>query len=763
MNFSIKNIETLLLESNEKAHEDSKCIDCKEDAAKVKGGRWIKQSEIPTLDEIGQPVYMDEENVLLYPLSHDLIIGSTGSGKTTVLYDNSIDLYSKLKKDKRPSFMVMDLKGEMYMRHTKKLEEAGYKVRVIDMRNPFFSSSYNPFSTIFDYHVECCEIKKAIENGKIGKTYRGVQYESVSQANSIALARYFELKDSIDRYINELAEIIVVNTDPKNLSWTEGGRSCLKAIIYTMLRDYENKDLGMTKEKFTLNNVARVSFTTEDGYEVLIKWLRRADDITVVAGALGACYDIKAQVTRDGYTSSLNAELNKYSSVSISALTAKSDVLVSEIAECTDDYAIFLITDSRSQITNNIAMMFMNDLINTLSEKADKNPARCLDKDFIILADEMGNLPQVPGMSNKISTLRSRKIWMHMSVQSLEQLDQVYGEKVAATILDNCDVHMFLGCNNQLSKKRFAESMGEKEGLIMSANIGNSGVAQMTVQTHSIPVVRKSDLDELQLGEFYVRSRVSSNLKSSMIPFFNRTDVKRDEKTYELEYNGFDPEANRYYIKETLALEGLDDDDFFSKPVRAKKTPSIVESFKKIIQKYEAESQSKQEDNIEDYIDDGVEFITDIEREVPPRSYLNRMFSDSNKIASQIYYDIKANIKRTDNIDDKVLNLIALGILPIKIQRGLSNNEGRSGVLQGDVEKWIPFFKKDLLFDIRLKQQEGKEATLKELDRRIDELNELNCFSPKFIDAYREVKKCISQMSDIDFAKYRHKIFSHLH
>ncbi len=760
MNFSIKNIETLLLESNERAHEDSKCIDCKENGAKVKGGRWIKQSEIPTLDEIGQPVYMDDENVLLYPLSHDLIIGSTGSGKTTVLYDNRIDFYSKMKKEKRPSFMVMDLKGEMYMRHTKKLEDAGYKVRVIDMRNPFFSASYNPFSTIFDYHVECCQIQKAIENGQIGKTYRGVKYESVAQANSVALARYFELKDAIDRYVNELAEIIVVNTDPKNLSWTEGGRSCLKAIIYTMLRDYENKDLGMTKEKFTLNNVARISFTTEDGYEVLIKWLRRADDITVVAGALGACYDIKAQVTRDGYTSSLNAELNKYSSVSISALTAKSDVLVSEIAECEEDYAIFLITDSRSQITNNIAMMFMNDLINTLSEKADKNPTRCLDKDFIILADEMGNLPQVPGMSNKISTLRSRKIWMHMSVQSLEQLDQVYGEKVAATILDNCDVHMFLGCNNQLSKKRFAESMGEKEGLIMSANIGNSGVAQMTVQTHSIPVVIKSDLGELQLGEFYVRSRVSSNLKSSMTPFFNRTDVKRDEKAYELEYNGYDPEANRYYIKETLALEGLDDDDFFSKPVRAKKKSSIVESFKKIMRQSAQENPSKQT-VAEDYIDDGIEFITDIERDVPQRSYLNRMFSDSNKIAAQIYYDIKLNVRRTEKIEDKVLNLIALGILPIKIQRGLSNDENRKGVLQSEIDKWIPFFKKDLLFDIRLKQQEGKQATLNELDRRIDELNELDCFSPKFIEAYRDVRMCISKMTDIEFAKYRNKITSH--
>ena len=130
MNFSIKNIETLLLESNEKAHEDSKCIDCKEDSAKVKGGRWIKQSEIPTLDEIGQPVYMDEENVLLYPLSHDLIIGSTGSGKSSLVnliprfYDctegevfvNGVNVKDHKLQDLREKIGIVLQKAELYSR-----------------------------------------------------------------------------------------------------------------------------------------------------------------------------------------------------------------------------------------------------------------------------------------------------------------------------------------------------------------------------------------------------------------------------------------------------------------------------------------------------------------------------------------------------------------------------------------------------------------------------------------------------------------------
>lgn len=756
MNLSLKNIEQLLLDSNKFAHEDSKCVDCSANA-EIKGGKWIKQSEIPFLDEIGQPVYMDDENVLLYPMSHDLIIGSTGSGKTTVLYDNSIDFYSKMKKEKRPSLLIFDLKGDLYIKHAQKYEDAGYKVRIIDARNPFFSASYNPLATIFDAYAECCMIEKSMADKSISKDFMGGKYDSVAEASSVALSRYFSLKDQLDRSINELAEIIVVNHDPKNLSWSEGGRGCLRAILYTMLHDYECPDLGMDKEKFTLDNVIRTSFTTDDDYKHLIQWLRRADDNKVVSGALGSYYDIKASVTRDGYTSSLNSELNRYSTATIAALTAKSDVLVSEIAECEEDYAIFLITDNRSQVTNSIALMFMNDLINTLSEKADRNPARCLDKDFIILADEMGNLPQLPNMSNKISTLRSRKIWLQMSVQTLEQLDQVYGEKVAATILDNCDIHMFLGCNNDLSKQRFAKSMGEKEGLVMSAGIGDSGVANLSVHTQSIPVVRKSDLDELDLGEFYVRSRVGSNLKSRMTPYFRRTDVERKEKQYELKYNNFDPEANRYYIKETLELEGYyDDDDYRENSYKKPKIKnSIVDNYKSIVG-------NDLNRACNELMDDGAEFITEIEKAAPKRGYLNRAYCSPAKIAEQIYLDMKSRVKKPELLNIKQSAIVALGILPMIIQKHLANTSADS-VTPIKPEQWLSNFKLDLLFDIRLKQNQGKEAVLKELDRRIDELENLGCFCSEFIQAYRDVKSCIAQMTEIQFIKYRSKVVDRLH
>lgn len=736
MNCSVKNIEQLLLETNRNAHEGSECIECTAGAS-VQGGRWIKKSEISSQKEIGQPVYMDEENILLYPISHNIIIGSTGSGKTTVLYDNYIDFYSKLPKSKRPSFLVLDLKGDMYMRHTKELEKAGYKVRVLDMRNAFFSAGYNPLSSIYDFYEESLVIDNALKEDKIDTSFNGKTYKSKEQARNVARARYFELRDAVDRYITEIAEIFVINTDPKNLSWTEGGRNCLKAILHTMLRDSETPKFGMTKEKFTIKNVCKTAFTTEDGCEVIIDWLRRADDIPVVSGALGACYDIKATVTRDGYVSSLNAELNKFSSLSVSALTAKSDIIISEIAEGEEDYAVFLIPDSRVQCTNNIASMFINDLVNSLTDKADKNPSRSLDKDFIILADEMGNMPKLPGISNKISSLRSRKIWMQMAVQSLEQLDEVYGEKVSATIIDNCDIHLFLGCNNDSSKTRFAQSMGEKIGITLSANIGNGGIATLSEVTKSIPVVRKSDLDLLKLGEFYVKARVGTNLKASMIPYFLRTDVSKEQFEYELEYNGFEPNANIYSIKEVLKLSRENDDD---------DDDDIYTSRRPIKPPFQQKPISQTE----------TEFMTDIDRAIPRFSLDLYFVSNPKNMSAEIKDIIKNGTKDENEYNEKLEKLKQEKILPKAIQNAMFDSAFTDSPRKN--EKWKLYYKRDLLYDATLRQVAGKEKAIEELNRRINVINDLACFPEDFKQLYREVLSCIEKMNDTDFSKYVTKV-----
>lgn len=751
MKINENKIQQLLLEKNKNNHEASQCVECKF-GKNVKGGKWVEHKDIPNLDEFAQPVYMDEKGALLYPISHNLIIGSTGSGKTTVLYDNCIDFYKKLSPQNRPSFLALDFKGDMYVRHAKELEAKGYKVKIMDMRNPYCSACYNPLASIYEAYQESCQIGKDILNNKIGKTFRGVTYSSKSEANKQALARSFELKDKVDRYITELAEILIVNTDPKNLSWTEGGRNCLKAIIYTMLFDSENPDYGLTMDKFTLSNVARTAFNTGDDYEDIIKWLERAQHIQVVLGALSSVYKLKASITRDGYTSSMTAELNKYTSRSIEALTSKNDISISDIANGKDDYAIFLITDSRVQATNAVAMMFINDLINTLADTADKKPSRSLDKDFVILADEMGNLPQVPNMCNKITTLRSRKIWLHMSVQSVEQLQHIYKEEVMKTIVDNCDTHIFLGSNSQNSKKYFAESLGKKIGIVTSANIQGTGEATATMSTGDVPVVRMSDIENLNLGEFYVRSRVCPTLKSSMIPYFKRTDVQRNDKEFKIEYNGYEPGMNAYYIQNVLIEDNLVDSFEIDKKKKiVSKKSSLILKIKKI------ENEEKNIVGVKEEEDDNSTFITKIEEQLPPKTYYNRYASEPKTMAKKLYIDLKEHVGEA-KYKDKLISLAAYGILPEKVQREIPSIEASSMLPSLGLNSWLQFFKYELLTDKSLKLDEGKEEVLREIQRRIYAIETLECFSADIQKAYEEVYDCFDEMTPLQYTKFCKRI-----
>ena len=517
-------IDKSLEKQNQIYHESSSCIDCSPKVA-VPRATWHKLDTLSGKDS-GIPIYLRDNDVLLLPFSHTLVTGSSGTGKSEVFYKNFLNIVARVGTEKLPSLLITDLKGDISRQTRKLLESRGYKTLVFDMRNSYNTAAYNFLTQVYDDYHEALKIQKALDASAIGNFFEKVEYSSVSEARAAARAKMLTLLDFVERTITDISHIIVESHDPKDKSWCEGARTMLRAIIFTMLHDSETpQKTKMTRARFNISNVCRAAFSTDEDCEYIIEWLRRAQHRLVVKNALASNYDIKAKVTRDGYISTINTALSEYSSSSVQALTRTTDdINLREIAKCKEPYAIFVITDERQKSTNNICMMLINNLINELMNEADKSDTGSLSRDFIILADEFANMPALPNLANKITTLRSRRIWMIMAIQSIQQLNMVYGRDTAAVLVDNCDLHVFLGCNNDETKEAFVRSMGKKIGVKTSFNISNSGNLSVNKGTENVPVIRKSDLDELELGEFYVRSRLSGNMKSYMIPYFMRTE-----------------------------------------------------------------------------------------------------------------------------------------------------------------------------------------------------------------------------------------------
>lgn len=541
---------------NRSYHEDSQCLIC-ESGSEIRTGVWTTVDKLSKCraDQIGLVHYFDGENLMMLPFAHELVIGSTGTGKSEVFYKNQ-SLLAGLPRDIRPSFLFTDVKGNIHSDLAPMLKKKGYNVIVYDLRNPHKSARYNIILQIYDDYQDAIRLKRLISEDKITKILDGVNYGTSKKARIAAECRRSELLDSVERGIAEIASIIVQDYDPTDRMWTSGARTMLSAIIWTMLRDSENPDNGMTRERFTIANVCYIAYTTGDDCDEIVDWLSRASDILCVRSAITSNYKLKAKTTRDGYISTLNTALGEYSSASIGAITSTSnEIELRTIASGKDPYAIFVITDERQKTTNNICMMFINSLINELVAAADRSPERSLSRDFVIMADEFANMPEMPNLANKITTLRSRRIWMVMAIQSIQQLNMVYKKETSDIIQDNCDLQVFLGCNNDDTKEAFVRSMGKKIGVKTSFSIANDGNISISKGTEDVPVIRKSDLDNLNLGEFYVRSRCSQNFKGYMLPFFRREDRLPPLLDSDVEFREYDPTKGNYKIEEILERE----------------------------------------------------------------------------------------------------------------------------------------------------------------------------------------------------------------
>ena len=89
------------------------------------------------------------------------------------------------------------------------------------------------------------------------------------------------------------------------------------------------------------------------------------------------------------------------------------------------------------------------------------------------MLDEFANCPPLNDIEALVSVARSRGMRFHFFIQSLSQLDNVYGKDVAQIILDNCGL-IYLKTNTQSTAEAISKRLGKKtiESNSFSQNVG---------------------------------------------------------------------------------------------------------------------------------------------------------------------------------------------------------------------------------------------------------------------------------------------------
>lgn len=503
----------------------------------------LTYSELNTSKKDGIPIratYNEKKkdiDVTFINPCHTLIIGSTGSGKTTTFINPMIQL---LGASKAGSSMIMtDPKGELFSLHSKFLVERGYDVKVLDLRDAYHSYRWNPLEMIWNMYQEYAEAKNNVfsrnidvktsgleltENpSKYGDTwyeFQGKAFvtldEAATEMKIFRTSKYDEMYEDL----NDLVSVLIPVQNENDPMWEKGARSITMAVILGMLEDSENSELGMTKEKFNLFNMSKILQNSDNDYLALRRYFKGRDKLAKSVALSHQVCDC-AEKTRSSYMSVLLEKLSLFNDTGICSLTSDSDFLISDLA--TKPTALFVKIPDEKDTRHGLASIFLTNVYKTLIKIASSYPDLSLPRNVYYILDEFGNMPKMEKFDKMITVGRSRKIWFSMVVQSYIQLNNVYGDTVADIVKGNCGVKMFIGSNDMGTCKEFSELCGNITIITESTSRGKDSES-VSKSTQVRPLIYPSELQKLNnkftSGNSIVVTFGNNPLKTNFTPSY---------------------------------------------------------------------------------------------------------------------------------------------------------------------------------------------------------------------------------------------------
>lgn len=494
--------------------------------------------------------------------AHTLIIGTTGSGKTTTFINPSVQILSHSKN--KPSMLLTDPKGELYSLHADELKKQGYDVKIIDLRNPYCSVRWNPLEKPYEQYQKMLHLKdEVIADEEKGCYYfQNKEYYSLEEVTSARQVKEQEIYDEVYEDLHDIISVLCPVMNKGEPIWESGAKNFILAIVLAMLEDSENPELGMTKEKFNFYNIMKIATNTQNDCEDLQKYFMKRSPISKSVSLSKQVLDASDK-TRGSYLSTIFDKLAMFSDKSICALTSGNEVDFGEIA--LRPTALFLQVPDEKETRHTLASMMILQAYKSLVAKANTFPDLSLPRSVYFLLDEFGNLPRVHKLEQMITVGRSRKIWLALVVQSYAQLSKVYDEKSADIIKSNCNIQIFIGTTDLKTINDFSKLCGNYS--IVQRNISfNTGKGNDINSSSSVkerPLIYPSELAQLNnannMGNAVVNVFGFPPIMSKFTPSFRCHKYKMNPVKQELK-------DGKAFMEEKVFYNMLDRNAFYFKP-----------------------------------------------------------------------------------------------------------------------------------------------------------------------------------------------------
>lgn len=517
----------------------------------------VNYDDLPNLDIEGIPIIAEEGKkdykITFAKPAHTLIIGTTGSGKTTTFINPTVQILANTKG--KPSMLISDPKGELYTLHAKSLIKRGYDVKVLDLRNPYCSIRWNPLEKPYEMYQEMLSLEdKVVANEEEGYyVFEDKIYYDVNEKNAAVQVRKQAIFDEVYEDLNDICSVLCPVKSKNEPIWESGAKNFILAITLAMLEDSEKPELGMTKEKFNFYNVMKIATNTQNDCEDLIEYFAGRSPISKSVSLSKQVLDASDK-TRGSYLSTIFDKLSLFSDMSICSLTSANEIDLGEIA--TKPTALFLQIPDEKETRHTLAGMVILQTYKALVAKANTYPDLSLPRSVYLLLDEFGNLPQIHKLEQMITVGRSRRIWLALVVQSYAQLAKVYDDKSADIIKSNCNIQIFIGTTDLKTIDEFSKKCGNYS--IIQKNVSfsssNSGVGS-SISVKERPLIYPTELQQLNsakdMGNAIVNIFGFPPVKSKFTPSFKTRHFVL-EKTNQLLSQG------KYFNEEKVFYNMLD-------------------------------------------------------------------------------------------------------------------------------------------------------------------------------------------------------------
>lgn len=149
-----------------------------------------------------------------------------------------------------------------------------------------------------------------------------------------------------------------------------------------------------------------------------------------------------------------------------------------------------------------VLSLMINQLFRFLERRPDTTSnSYNTQEQILLLLDEFARIGKID-IVNALSTLRSKNVTIALFIQSIAQLDLIYGENARRIIIDNCYYKVFLSSNDPDTQKYISAIIGEhkverKSYTTLTDN--NTKTRQTTTHTSTDyePIIRPSQLKSL--------------------------------------------------------------------------------------------------------------------------------------------------------------------------------------------------------------------------------------------------------------------------